>query len=92
MRDRVMASCMGVFAVDRLCNGESNIVICERHGEIVATDINYALILDRMYKNKLKDGDLAPFSEETLAKMRAEVEEKRCKMKRLYDIANRINL
>lgn len=92
LRDRVMSSQMGVFAVDELLRGNSDIVICERHGKIVATDIRYALILDRMYKNKLKDGDLDGFTEHQLEKMRAHVEEKRQKMKELYDMETRIGL
>ena len=92
LRDRVMSSQMGVFAVDELLRGNSDIVICERHGKIVATDIRYALILDRMYKNKLKDGDLEGFTEHQLEKMRAHVEEKRAKMKELYDMETRIGL
>ena len=92
LRDRVMSSQMGVFAVDELLRGNSDIVICERHGKIVATDIRYALILDRMYKNKLKDGDLEGFTEQQLEKMRAHVEEKRAKMKELYEMETRIGL
>lgn len=90
--DRVMASMMGVCAVDELLKGHSNIVICQREGNIVATDIHYALTLDRMYKNKLKNGDLDRFSEEELARMRADAKRVGERMKTLYDIANRINL
>ena len=77
LKDRVLASEMGVFAVNELLKGNSNIVICERNGKIVSCDINYALMLDRMYKGKLKDGDLDAFDEATIERMRAEVEEKR---------------
>ncbi len=77
LKDRVLASEMGVYAVNELLKGNSNIVICERNGKIVANDINYALVLDRMYKGKLKDGDLDAFDEATIEKMKAEVEEKR---------------
>ncbi len=92
LRDRVMSSKMGVFAVDELLKGNSNIVICERDGKIVSTDIQYALILDRMYKNNLQDGDLDAFTEEEVARMRAEARDTRDRIKELYDIANRINL
>ena len=92
LKDRVMASAMGVYAVDELLKGHSNLVICEKNGQIVARDINYALILDRMYKGKLKDGDLDPFSPETLEEMRAEIEEKRRVIKETYDVAATINL
>lgn len=77
LKDRVLASEMGVFAVNELLKGNSNIVICERNGRIVSCDINYALMLDRMYKGKLEDGDLDAFDAETIEKMRQEVEEKR---------------
>lgn len=92
LRDRVMSSRMGAFAVDELLRGNSNLVICERNGEIVATEIRYALILDRMYKNKLKDGDLDGFSAEEVARMREQVAEKRAEMKQLYEMAYRIGL
>ena len=92
LKDRVMASAMGVFAVEELLKGNSNLVICERKGEIVARDINYALKLDRMYKGKLKDGDLDCFSAETIEEMKAELDEKRRIIKETYDIAEKINL
>ena len=92
LRDRVLASRMGEFAVDELFRGKSNIVICERDTEIVSTDINYALILDRMCKGKLKDGDLAPYTEEQIAEMRATCEEKRAAIEALYHTANRLSL
>lgn len=91
-RDRILATQMGVHAVEELVNGHSNLVICERHGRILSIDIRYALILDRMYKNKLEDGDLDSFSESTLACMRADAEEKRnYYIKRLYEIENNVN-
>ena len=92
LKDRVMATSMGAYAVDKLLEGESNIVICEKKSEIVAVDINYALVLDRMYKGKLKDGDLAPFAEERIEEMKREIEEKRATLRRTYDLALEINL
>ena len=92
LKDRVLASQMGVFAVEELIRGNSNLVICERNGAIVARDINYALKLDRMYKGKLKDGDLDCFSPETIEEMKEELREKRIFMQSLYDVANKINL
>ena len=92
IHDRVMATRMGAFAVDELLAGNSNLVVCERHGKIVSTEINYALILDRMYKNKLKDGDLDKFTEAQITMMKVQVEEKHSRMANLYDVAKRVNL
>ena len=92
LRDRVMASRMGEFAVDRLIEGKSNLVICENGGEIVATDINFALILDRMYKGKLKDGDLAPYTPAQIEEMKLRCEKKRALIASLYETCNRLSL
>jgi acyl-CoA synthetase (AMP-forming)/AMP-acid ligase II len=69
LRDRFTASRMGVMAVELLLEGKSNLVIAEVAGELTPIDINFALITDRMYKGKLKDGDLEKFSKEDVAKM-----------------------
>ena len=92
LKDRVLASTMGACAVEELLKGKSNIVMCERQGKIISTDINYALILDRMYKNKLKDGDLDRFTEEQLSSMKAEIREKQAWVARMYGISKTINL
>ena len=93
LRDRVMASEMGVFAVKELLAGNSNIVICVRNGEIVSTDINYALKLDQFYKGKITEADLKEqFDDETVAKMRAQASERRTKLERLYEVAKRTSL
>ena len=92
LRDRVLATEMGAFAVDELLKGRSDIVICERDGRLVSTDIRYSLILDRMWKNKLKVGDLDRYSEEEVAKMRATCEEKMARIRARHEMADRINL
>ena len=92
LRDRVLATSMGAYAVDKLLAGESNIVICERNGRIVANDINYALILDRMYKGKLQDGDLDGFDEATVERMRVECQERHAELELLYEVGRRTNL
>ena len=84
LRDRFLASRMGERAVVELFNDNSNIVICERNGDIVVSNIDYALTLDHMYKNKLKDGELNSFTEAEIAQMKAECEEKQKLMKSLY--------
>ena len=92
LRDRVMASAMGVYAVKELLEGKSNLVICQRNGDIESVDINFALILDRMYKGKLKDGDLDAFTPEQVEKMKELAKERRAELEVLYNIATTINL
>ena len=53
VRDRTTAAEMGVKAVELLVAGKSNVVMCQLDDEIVPVDIAFALIADRMYKNKL---------------------------------------
>ena len=91
-RDRRLASRMGEFAVDQLFLGRSDIVICERKGEIVATDIQYALILDKMYKNKLEEGDTDGFTAEQLLEMERFCAEKKAALTSLYNTALRLNI
>ena len=88
----MMATKMGAFAVDMLLEGRSNIVICEKKSETVAVDINYALVIDRMYKGKLKEGDLEPFSVEDIDMMKREIEEKKTSIRETYDLSREINL
>ena len=93
LRDRVLASAMGVKAVEQLLLGNSNLVICERHGEIVATDISFALTADKINKNVVvSEEQLSAFSEEEREAMQALVDERRADIARLYAIAEKINL
>ncbi len=92
LRDRVLASRMGECAVDQLIAGKSNLVICEYKTEITYTDINFALILDRMYKNKLKPGDLDAYTPEQIEDMKLRCQEKIAEIRDLYDIANSLSL
>lgn len=91
LRDRLVAAQMGEKAVELLLNGKSNLVVCMRHDEIVATDISYALILDRMYKGTLKDGDLDKFSKEQVEEMKRLCNERNDYFKEMYRIANTIS-
>lgn len=92
LRDRVLASTYGVMAVEQLLKGRSNIVMCDKKGDIISRDINFALMVDRMYKCKLKDGDLDSFSAEDVARMERIVKQRRAKIARLYGISRTINL
>ncbi len=92
LADRVLASKMGVYAVEALLRGESNLVVCEKKGKICTVDINYALVLDRMYKKTLKDGDLEKFEESDIAKMKREISKKKEHLLSLYTVENKINI
>ncbi|MBQ7336845.1 MAG: 6-phosphofructokinase [Clostridia bacterium] len=87
IRDRVMATEMGYEAVNELLAGKSNEVICYIDGKIKPVDINYALILDRMYKNKLVDGDLDKFTADDIAKMRETCSHRSAMIRHMYQMA-----
>jgi hypothetical protein len=79
---------MSVNAVELLVQGKSNVVMCELDGVVTPVDISWALIADRMYKNKLKAGDLDKFTKDEIAAMEAMAEKRRAEIKRLYAVAN----
>ncbi len=90
LRDRLTATKMGVAAVELLLAGKSNRVVVEDDGEITDLDILFALTTDRMYKNKLKDGDLEKFSAEEIDAMKV-IRDKRTKeIAALYKMAYEI--
>ena len=92
LKDRVLASKMGVYAVEELLRGNSNKVICERNGDICAVDIAYSHIIDRMYKGKLEEGELDDFTPDEIERMKSEIEEKKTELLSLYTTENKINL
>ncbi len=87
LRDRLHATQMGADAVSYLLEGKSNIVIGVQNGRVTDIDINYALVLDRMYKGKLQDGDLDRFSSESIARMKSVCAYRQAKMERLYRLS-----
>ena len=93
LRDRVLASRMGVHAVEQLLLGKSNLVICERQGDIIATDITFALTADRLNKGiEVTSEELAAFSEDEQNAMKALVAERQSDLEYLYKISTTINL
>ena len=87
LRDRVIASRMGIAAVDLLLEGKSNLIICMHGEDIDAMNIEYALTLDHMYKGKLKPGELDKYSLLDIQHMRQYCTKKAADFKRLYDQA-----
>ena len=90
LADRNFAAKSGYAAVEALLNGISDVVVCSRHDKIVTTDIQWALIVDRMYKNKLKDGDLDKFTPEQIEEMKALCKERHEYFEEMYKIVNSI--
>ena len=92
LRDRVMASMMGAYAVEKLLAGESNLVVCEKVGKVEGIDISFALKLDGMYKGTLEDGDLDEFTEEDIKIMKYLANKRREDIIELYNLTRKINL
>lgn len=90
MHDRLAATQMGVMAVDLLLEGKSDLVMCEIDGKTTPVDINFALISDRMYKGKLKPGDLDPFTPEQLEDMKALVAKRQKEIADYSRVANAV--
>lgn len=91
MKDRTIAAEMGVKAVELLVAGKSNVVMCELDGRVAPVDIAFALIADRMYKNKLKPGDLDKFTPEQLEEMKALVAKRTAEVQNLYKVASDVS-
>ena len=90
LRDRFTASKMGVRAVDLLLEGKSDLIVAEEYGKLIPTDIRFALTVDRMYKNKLQDGDLDSFSPEDIEKMKNICAQRTAKMQRYYSLVDQL--
>ena len=86
LRDRFYAAKMAASAVDLLLEGKSNMVMVVKNGYSVPMDINFALITDRMYKNKLRDGDLDTFTPEQIEEMKSICQARKNYIERLEDV------
>ncbi|MBE6598479.1 MAG: ATP-dependent 6-phosphofructokinase [Ruminococcaceae bacterium] len=84
--DRVLASKMGVRAVEELLAGNSDLIIVEKAGEITTAGIGYSQVLDRMYKDTLKEGMLDKYTAEQIADMQKYIEEKKAGIKKTYEM------
>lgn len=90
VRDRTVAAEMAVKAVELLTEGKSNMVLCQLDGKVVPVDIAFALIADRMYKGKLKDGDLDKFTPAQIEEMEALSAKRKEEIRNLYSVAQDI--
>ena len=90
LRDRFTATRMGVRAVEILLDGQSDKVVCEVGGEIHAFDINFALVADHMYKNKLEEGELDAFRKADVVRMKEMCVKRTNEIRYLYNMAKMI--
>ena len=90
MRDRATAASMSTKAVELLAEGKGDVVMCELNGFIRPVDIQFALIADRMYKNKLKEGDLDGFPPEQLEGMKLLVQKRQEEIQSLHKVAQSV--
>ena len=88
LRDRVTASQMGVKALDLILEGKSNLVVIEEDSKITSMEIVFSQMTDRMYKGKLKDGDLDGFSADEIKLMEKICEKRRAEIAELYALVN----
>ncbi len=86
LRDRFFSTRLAAAAVDALLEGKSNMVMVVKKDEIVPIDINFALITDRMYKGKLRDGDLDKFTAEEIKEMESICQARKDYVQHLEDV------
>ena len=70
--------------------GKSDLVIIEDNSEIKSMNIRFALTVDRMYKKKLKDGDLDAFTAEEIEEMKAICAKRDAYIHHLYGMAKAV--
>ena len=87
LEDRFTATQMGAKAVECLLAGQSNVVVCKRGNDIVTYDINYAQNIDRMYKHKLSDEQIAALDPAVRAEMEAFCKMRLDQITELYNLA-----
>ncbi|MBQ4354638.1 MAG: 6-phosphofructokinase, partial [Clostridia bacterium] len=90
LSDRLLATKMGVRAVDELLAGNSDLIVVEREGKITTCGIRWSQVLDRMYKGTLKEGMLDAYTAEQLAEMEAFIAEKKAQFAETYAMLNEL--
>ena len=88
LRDRFTASQMGVKALDLILEGKSNLVVIEEDAKITSMEIVFSQMTDRMYKGKLKDGDLDGFTAEQIKQMEEICDKRRAEIAELYSLVS----
>ncbi len=85
-KDRMIAALMAFKAVELIYEGKSNLVICERDGQIDSLDINFALDFDKFYKGKFTEEEIAKLDPKDRIKMEEMAKRKREHFLEVYHI------
>ena len=91
LRDRFIASSMGVKAIELLLSGKSNQIVCMNDGQIGTVDIEYAFLLDKLYKETITEKELAGLSVGDKAQMLEIVRKRKDYIRTLYEMADMIS-
>ncbi len=97
LADRLLASRMGVAAVDMLLEGKQNVFVCQRNGNMTSVDIQEAITTDKMYKStftpsvKYPEEALSAYPAEKVAEMKAFCEMRAKEVKELLKISEDIS-
>ena len=75
---------MGNMAVELLCSGDKNKVICERDAALTTCSFDFAITVDEMYK-KGKNSGLDKLSEAEKEVAIALVEQRKAEIDKLYN-------
>ena len=92
LKDRFTATVMGNRAVELLIEGKKNLVVCMQDSRIVDLDIEYALNLDKLYKNKMSGEEYAALSGSDKKNMAEFIEQKKSGIAELYEIAKKMSI
>ena len=92
LKDRFVATMMGNRAVELLLEDKKNLVVCMQDSKIIDLDIEYALNLDRKYKNKMTDEEFAKLSEKERKSMTEFIERKKAGIEEAYKVAKSMSI
>ena len=92
VRDRLIATTLGNKAVELLLEGKKNRVVCIQKDDIVDLDIEYALNLDKRYKDKMDDKEFAKLDECDQKSITEFIEQRKKKMNDLYEAMKKVSI
>ena len=92
LRDRYTATIMGDRAVELIIENKKNLVVCMQKDKIADIDIEYALNLDKRYKNNMSDEDFYKLSESDQKSITESIRQKKEDFAKMYEVAKRMSI